>query len=110
MAQQYDDAPVELIGNVPGEQHQTQEWQKLRQADEPEIQHPSGDVIDLPADSHDDHLSGDRGKKSRAQIEGEIAILEHRQAVRGTLGLSADQSPSSLNDGCSSGRRPNGQR
>src|SRR5271168_1615946 len=66
---------------MPGEQGQAQERQKLRQPDEPEIEHPAGQVVNLPADRYDDHLYRERGAKPGAEISGEIALPQDREAA-----------------------------
>jgi hypothetical protein len=84
-----DYAPVELVRDVSGKQYQTQKRQKLRQTDEAEIQHMSGDVIHLPADRHDDHLRGNGGEKSRAQVQREVAVLQNRESAGGVIGTQS---------------------
>ena len=64
MAGKNDEAPVELVGDMPGKEYQAQERQKLRKTDESQVQHPSRDLIHLPADGHDDHLSGNGRQES----------------------------------------------
>ncbi len=101
---------------MAGEQYQAQEGQKLRKADQPQIEHAAGEVVHLPAHRHDDHLRRDGGTKPRRKIQGEIAVFEDRESAGDAFGtqecgrLDSGYSPRPLNDACSSGRRPSGQR
>ena len=47
---------VIAIGRMPGKQGQAQERQELRQTDQAQIEHPAGQVIDLPAHRDDFYL------------------------------------------------------
>jgi len=81
-AEENDEPPVVAVGRMPGEQRQAEERQELRQSDEPQIEHPAGDVIHLPTHRDDDHLRRQGGEQPAAQIEGEIALFENREAAR----------------------------
>jgi hypothetical protein len=85
-AQQDDDAAVVLVGDMTREQNQQQKRQELGKTDQAQIEHAAGKVIDLPADGHDDHLRGNGGTEPRAEIQGEIAILEHRESALDAVG------------------------
>ena len=62
-------AAVEAVRDMSGDQKQQHAGKKLGQADQPEIQRPPGDLVDLP--SHGDRLHLQRGhdKKSRGLVE-----------------------------------------
>jgi hypothetical protein len=77
-----NDAAVVAVGGMARKQHQAQERQKLGQADEPEIEQAAGHLIDLPTDGDDDHLRGNRGEKTRAQKQREIAVAQDRETTR----------------------------
>ena len=67
VTQREDLAAVEMIGGVPGDQHQGNKRQELREPDESEVEWIVPDRIHLPADGHRLHLH----RKGRHESCGE---------------------------------------
>ena len=61
------------------EEDQTQEGQKLRQADPTQIEHAAGHLVDLPTHGDHEHLCRNRGGKPRAEIQREVAMAQDRE-------------------------------
>ena len=75
-AEREDQRAIAPIGDMTRGQHQQHERQKLRQADQAEVERIARDRVNLPADGDRLHLHGDRSQEPRRQEAREIRIGE----------------------------------
>ena len=66
-----DRAPVEMIRNRAGHEHERQGGEELHQPHDSEIERVAGDVVNLPAHRYADDLNREAREKSRGPI-GEV--------------------------------------
>jgi hypothetical protein len=72
-----DDQPaVELVGNEPGDQHQQQRRQELRQAHKTQVQRIAGKVIDLPPHGNGHDLHSKAGGAQGRQIKNIGSVMK----------------------------------
>ena len=77
-----DDAPVESVGDVAGDQHQQERRNELREADKTEVERAAGQRIDLPTHADGEHLIRDHRGDPRKPIQNERALREQRSGCR----------------------------
>ena len=81
VTERQDQAPVEAIGDLPGNQDQRQERHELREPYEAQVQRIVRDRVDLPSHGDALHLHGERGKETGEKETREIRIAEHPQRL-----------------------------
>jgi hypothetical protein len=59
MASDEDVPAIDLIGEMPAREREQETGQEERETGEPERECLSGDVVNLPANRHGQHLRGD---------------------------------------------------
>ena len=62
-----DDAAVDEVEHLAGDDRHRNQRKELDQADEPEIERVAGEIVDLPADRHALHHEGAVGEGARHQ-------------------------------------------
>ena len=76
LAGRQDEAAVVAIGHLPDHQHQQDAGDELHQADEAEVERVAGQLVELPADRHHQHLVAGRGRDPRKPEQHERAVLQ----------------------------------
>jgi hypothetical protein len=67
---------VKSIGNMPHEKCQGDQWQELKQADQPKRISASGFCIDEPTDGNRRYLETKRGKNARYPEKSKARMSE----------------------------------
>ncbi|MOA50267.1 hypothetical protein D3C78_1732610 [compost metagenome] len=62
LADRRDLAPVIAVGDVPCVQHEQYARGELDQADQTQVEHVAGQLVQVPADGHGEHLEAAGGK------------------------------------------------
>ena len=70
-----DLAPVIAVGDMPGVQHEQHARGKFHQADQAQVQHVAGQLIEVPADGHGEHLKAAGGKHPGQPERDERAVM-----------------------------------
>ena len=65
---------VETVSDVTGDKEEEDAGEKLREADETEVERALGDFVDLPADGYGLHLGGENDAESRDLVEDKGGI------------------------------------
>ena len=70
-----DFTPVIAVGDMPGVQHEQHARGKFHQTDQAQIQHVAGQLIEVPADGHGEHLKAAGGKYPSQPERDERAVM-----------------------------------
>ncbi|MNP07721.1 hypothetical protein D3C76_997600 [compost metagenome] len=65
-----DLAPVVAIGDMPGVQHEQHARRELHEPDQAQVEHVAGQLVEVPADGHGEHLKT-AGGENPGQPEGD---------------------------------------
>jgi len=77
-------APIIAVGHMPGVQHEQHAGNEFHQADQAQVQHVAGQLIEVPADGHSEHLEAAGGEDPRQPERDERAVVTQQQ--RGFIG------------------------
>jgi len=70
-----DLAPFIAVGHMAGVQHEQYPRYELHQADQTQVQHVAGQLVEVPADGHGEHLETAGGKDPRQPERDERAVV-----------------------------------
>src|SRR6185437_92358 len=74
----HDQAPVVAVGGVADQQRQHDRRHELNEPDQAEIERAVGQLVDLPADGHSQHLIAHGGGEPRDPEQNERSLLQQR--------------------------------
>ena len=75
LADSGDPAAFIAIRHVPGVQHEQHARHELHQADQAQVQDVAGQLVEVPADRHGEHLEAAGGKDPRQPERDERAVV-----------------------------------
>src|SRR4051812_7764002 len=74
-----DEPAVEPVCSLACGEHEQNEWKKLGEPDESQIERIVRQLIHMPADTDLHHLPAERRAESRGDVDTEIAVVERSE-------------------------------
>ncbi len=74
-------APVVAVGHMPGVQHEQHPRGEFHQPHQTQVQHIAGQLVEVPANGHGEHLEAAGGKDPRQPERDERTMVTEQQRV-----------------------------